>query len=128
MARLRLDAVILLVLLSCAGIILTGQATADDKAVSFGTSQVAPSKPHHISAEVCKNCHGKIYTQWKGSMHGQSSALNDPIHGGFYRFVMGSPHKEGLRSKKGKYPVCLNCHAPTAALDKKTDLTAKVAS
>lgn len=90
-------------------------------------ANLPPEKPHHISAEVCKNCHTKIYEQWHRSMHGQSTAVQDPIHGGFYRFVIGSPHQEGVKTKKGKYPVCLNCHAPNAALDKKTDLTARAA-
>lgn len=98
-----------------------------EQRTGVGVAQAPPGKPHHISAEVCKNCHGKIYEQWRGSMHRKSTALHDPIHGGFYRFVMGSPHQEGLKSKKGKYPVCLNCHSPNAALDKKTDLTAKAA-
>lgn len=38
---------------------------------------------------------------------------------------MGSPSQKGLKSKKGTYPVCLNCHAPSAALDRRTDLTAR---
>ena len=29
--------------------------------------------------------------------------------------------------KNGKYPVCLQCHAPNAALEKKTKLDAKQA-
>ncbi len=77
---------------------------------------------HHVSSEVCKTCHKDIYKQWKGSMHANSTAFKDPIHGTFYRKVMGDPGKEGLRTKKGKYPVCLQCHAPNAARDKKTKL------
>lgn len=60
-------------------------------------------------------------------MHGQSSALKDPIHGAFYGMVMGDPKKEGVKSKKGAYPVCLQCHAPNAAKDKTTKLDAKPA-
>lgn len=85
-----------------------------------------PTKPHHVSSAVCKSCHEEIYAQWKTSMHSQSTALKDPIHGAFYRYVMGSPTEEGLKSKKGAYPVCLNCHAPNAALDRKTDLSKEV--
>ncbi len=79
-------------------------------------------KLHHVSADVCAECHGEIYKQWKGSMHAKSTALEDPIHATFYKKVMGDPKKEGLRNKKGKYPVCLQCHAPNAARDMKTKL------
>lgn len=41
-----------------------------------------------------------------------------------YRKVMGDPHQEGLTSKKGKYPVCLKCHAPNAAIQQKTKIDA----
>jgi hypothetical protein len=78
----------------------------------------------HVSAEECKTCHEEIYSQWKGSMHANSTALKDPIHGAFYNAVIGSPEQEGLK-KNGKYPVCLQCHSPAAAKDGKTDLTAK---
>lgn len=56
-------------------------------------------------------------------MHANSTALKDPIHGTFYKAVIGDPTKEGVK-KKGKYPVCLQCHAPAAAKDGKTDLSA----
>lgn len=94
----------------------------------FGSFSVMAEIPiHQVSSETCKLCHKEIYKQWKGSMHAQSSALNDPIHGTFYGMVMGDPKKEGVTSKKGKYPVCLQCHAPNAALDKTTKLDAKPA-
>lgn len=80
----------------------------------------------HIPPETCKTCHEEIYQQWSGSMHANSSALKDPIHGAFYKNVMGDPKKEGV-NKKGKYPVCLKCHAPVAAMEKKTKLDAKPA-
>ncbi|MEA1049887.1 cytochrome c family protein [Lamprobacter modestohalophilus] len=83
---------------------------------------------HHVSSEVCSNCHQEIYRQWKGSMHANSTALKDPIHGTFYEMVAGSPTEEGVLHKaSGKYPICLQCHAPNAALDKSTKLDAKVA-
>lgn len=87
---------------------------------------------HHIRPEACKKCHEEIYEQWKESMHASSSALRDPIHGAFYKKVMGDPTKEGVRGpqipvKKEKYPVCLKCHAPVAAVEKKTKLDAKQA-
>ena len=82
---------------------------------------------HLVSSDTCKQCHKEIYKQWKGSMHAQSTALNDPIHGTFYGNVMGDPTKEGVKSKSGKFPVCLQCHAPNAAKDKTTKLDAKPA-
>lgn len=84
----------------------------------------AHPKLHHLSASACGTCHQEIYRQWKGSMHANSTALSDPIHGAMYRHVMGDPTAEGVRSKKGKYPVCLKCHAPSAALDGTTKLDA----
>lgn len=83
---------------------------------------------HHISAETCKTCHKEIYKQWKGSMHANSTALSDPIHATFYKKVVGDPLQEGVLHKaSGKYPVCLQCHAPNAAKDKTTKLDAKPA-
>ena len=83
---------------------------------------------HHVSAEVCANCHQDIYKQWKGSMHANSTALKDPIHGTFYQMVVGSPTEEGVLHKaSGKYPICLQCHAPNAAIDKTTKLDAMAA-
>ena len=86
-----------------------------------------PSSPHEVSAKLCGECHQEIYKEWSGSMHGNSTALDDPIHNAFYRKVMGDPTKEGVKSKKGKYPVCLRCHAPNAAMSKTTKLDAKPA-
>ncbi len=98
---------------------LSGLATA------VGASAEEATNIHHISAETCKACHQEIYKQWQGSMHSQSTALTDPIHGAFYQKVVGSPTEEGVLHKaSGKYPVCLNCHAPNAAMDKTTKLDA----
>ncbi len=82
----------------------------------------------HMPSETCgeADCHQQIYQQWKTSMHAQSTALEDPIHGMFYHMVVGDPTKEGVK-KGGKYPVCLQCHSPAAAKDKKTKLDANVA-
>jgi hypothetical protein len=83
---------------------------------------------HHVSSEVCANCHQEIFKQWRGSMHANSTALKDPIHGTFYKMVIGEPTEEGV-TKKGtdKYPICLQCHAPNAAKDGKTKLDAMAA-
>jgi hypothetical protein len=78
---------------------------------------------HKVSSKECKECHKEIYKQWKGSMHAQSTALSDPIHGAFYRQVVGDPTAEGVKAK-GKYPGCLKCHAPNAARDGSTKLDA----
>ncbi len=51
---------------------------------------------HQVSAETCKGCHEEIYTQWKSSMHANSTALKDPIHGAFYKAVVGNPEQEDL--------------------------------
>ena len=89
------------------------------------SSAFADEPVQYVDAEACKQCHEEIYVQWKGSMHANSSALKDPIHGAFYKNVIGDPTQEDVRTKKGQYPVCLKCHAPVAAMDKKTKLDAK---
>ncbi|OOY53411.1 cytochrome c family protein [Solemya velum gill symbiont] len=89
----------------------------------INTPVLAADQPlHHVSSETCQLCHKEVYKQWKGSMHAQSSALKDPIHATFYKKVVGDPKEEGVKMKNGKYPVCLMCHAPNAARDKKTKL------
>ncbi len=92
---------------------------------AFAADQETFASVHDAPAESCKNCHEEIFKQWQTSMHANSSALKDPIHGAFYKNVMGDPLQEDLRSKKGQYPVCLKCHAPMAAIDKKTKLDTK---
>jgi len=61
----------------------------------------------YVPSEDCAECHEEIYEQWKGSMHAKSSALNDPIHATFYKAVVGNPSLEDVKTKAGKYPVCL---------------------
>lgn len=85
-----------------------------------------PTGPHEVTSQLCGACHIEIYQEWKGSMHANSTALKDPIHGAFYRNVIGDPTEEGV-TKKGKYPMCLKCHAPNAALKRKTKLDAQPA-
>lgn len=81
---------------------------------------------HHVSAAVCQSCHEDIYRQWSGSMHAKSTALRDPIHELLYRQEVGDPREEGqIHRASGRYPVCLNCHAPNAAKDQVTKLDAK---
>lgn len=98
-------------------------------AVSLLAASPVNAEPiHQVSSETCKQCHKELYKQWKGSMHANSTAFQDPIHGTFYRKVVGDPGKEGVKHKaSGKFPVCLQCHAPNAARDKTTKLDAKPA-
>ena len=96
-------------------------------AACFPTWLAAAETVQHVEAKACKQCHEEIYAQWEGSMHANSSALKDPIHGAFYKNVIGDPTQEGVKTKKGTYPVCLKCHAPVAAMEGKTKLDAKQA-
>ncbi len=92
-----------------------------------GSGVAAKKRPplHHVPATNCSECHAEIYSQWSQSMHGQSTAIADPIHGAFYNMLVGSPTKEGMKMKgNGKFPVCLQCHAPNAARDGVTKLDA----
>ncbi|MCK5918949.1 MAG: hypothetical protein KAG34_11005 [Cocleimonas sp.] len=99
-------------------------------AAPFATTSFA-ADPHkditNLTSDKCGKCHEEIYDQWKGSMHAQSTALKDPIHGTFYSAVVGDPKAEGVKTGKGKYPVCLQCHAPAAAKAGSTKLDAKPA-
>lgn len=101
--------------------------------LSFSTPGFAEKDAHkditNLTSKKCQKCHEDIYDQWKSSMHAQSTALEDPIHGTFYKAVVGDPKTEGVKTgkNKDKYPVCLQCHAPAAAKAGKTDLTAKKA-
>ncbi len=112
--------------LLCAGALLlpVGTFANPDPGV---VSVPKPTAPHEVSARVCGECHKEIFEEWKGSMHAQSTALSDPIHGAFYRSEIGDPTLEGQTMKDGKFPVCLNCHAPNAAIQKTTKLDAKEA-
>jgi len=93
--------------------------------VSISPAIAGEDSLQNVSSELCQSCHKEIYNQWKGSMHANSTALKDPIHATFYKKVVGDPMKEGVKMKNGKFPVCLQCHAPNAALEKSTKLDAK---
>ncbi len=65
---------------------------------SIGSVLATDKEPlHRVSAKECKTCHEEIYSQWKGSMHANSTALKDPIHGTFYNAVIGDPKEEGIK-------------------------------
>lgn len=124
---------ILFALLSSAQIQANAQYFMDsakstvDTMMNFGKNDSNHPNIDNLSSKTCSGCHYKIYNQWEGSMHAQSTALKDPIHGLFYGMVVGSPLDEGVRmgKNKNKYPVCLQCHAPAAAKEGKTQLNAK---
>ena len=92
---------------------------------TFSIPAIAADNLTDVSSTVCETCHKDIYRQWKGSMHASSTALEDPIHATFYKKVVGDPLADGVKMKNGSYPVCLQCHAPNAAIDKATKLDAK---
>lgn len=123
--------IIILLLLSFCASQVWAQSLLVAQADSAKTSKLVevppPRGPHEVPSSLCGQCHVEIYKEWEGSMHAQSSALKDPIHGAMYRKVMGDPTQEGLKSKKGKYPVCLKCHAPNAAIQNKTKVDAQPA-
>lgn len=77
-----------------------------------------------ITSSACSECHMQIYDQWKTSMHSRSTPFGDPIHGAMYRKLIGDPTAVGVL-KNGKYPVCMTCHVPAAAMDGSTKLDAK---
>ena len=103
-----------------------GAVAALGCSLAITVSVASAESIREVSSEVCQNCHKEIYQQWKSSMHANSTALSDPIHGTFYKQVAGDPLQEGLKTKSGAYPVCLQCHVPNAALDKVTKIDAKV--
>jgi hypothetical protein len=118
-----------LVAAACLVTALTMQSTAVWAADDDDDAEAEkPRAVQHYRPEACKKCHEEIYDQWKGSMHSQSTALTDPIHGAFYRQEVGSPTEEGMKHKQsGTFPICLSCHAPVAYIDKTTKLDAKPA-
>ncbi len=83
---------------------------------------------HSLTAYSCGSvgCHADIFQQWNSSMHANSVPMKDPIHAAFYRQLVGDPLREGTQMGN-QYPVCLQCHAPFAALDGRTNLNAKPA-
>ncbi|WP_457597665.1 multiheme c-type cytochrome [Hydrogenimonas sp.] len=57
-----------------------------------------------VSSKVCSKCHPAIYKEYMGSMHRDSSVVNDPIHAAVWA-------KHPLKAK-AKYN-CAVCHAPS---------------
>jgi len=70
---------------------------------------------HQLSAKVCQECHQKIYQQWQSSMHAHSN--DNPIYQAFYKLNIANKITDN-----SAIPICLNCHAPNAARDQKTQL------
>lgn len=119
---MRLPTVFTALLCAACSLLFAPGGHAQDPAT--GPQYSKPAALHDVSSSTCGQCHKTIYGQWQGSMHAQASALEDPIHGAFYRNVIGDPTQEGVTDKKGNYPVCLKCHAPNAAMSKRTKLDA----
>jgi len=107
--------------------LIAAVATTAGLALAAGSTYAAEPIAE-VSSELCKTCHQDVYKQWKKSMHAQSTALSDPIHGAFYQQEVGDPKAEGQLHKASQtFPVCLSCHAPNAARAKTTKLDAKPA-
>jgi hypothetical protein len=61
--------------------------------------------------ETCKGCHPNHFREWSSSMH--AYAARDPV------FL--AMNKRGQRETHGKLgDFCIKCHAPMAALDKRS--------
>ena len=78
----------------------------------------APAGEESASSD-CGECHLQILEQWLSSTHSRSTPFSDPVHGAMYRRLVGDPSEEG-RTQNGAYPVCIACHVPAAALDRRT--------
>ncbi len=91
--------------------------------LAVNASMAETTLPYRVSAQTCGavGCHDDIYAQWQDSMHAHSSPLRDEVHAAAYQQVVGDPKKEGL-TLNGQYPICLKCHAPNAAKDRKTKI------
>nr|WP_321267838.1 multiheme c-type cytochrome [uncultured Sulfurimonas sp.] len=73
----------------------------------------------YAKSEECKACHTKIYDEYYGSMHANSTPSKDPIHKAVW-----DRHAQNLN--EGRY-ACGKCHTPTADnLDKMTTKGQKV--
>lgn len=95
-------------------------------ALAFSVTAVSAAESLiDVPSSVCQTCHKEIYKQWEGSMHANSVAMKDPIHGTFYKKVIGDPLQAGVTTKDGKFPVCIQCHAPNAAIQNSTKLDEK---
>ena len=73
----------------------------------FFTTLVANDKARHYSStQDCKECHVKIYSEFSGSMHANSTPQRDPIHKSVW-----DKHPKNL--KFDQYS-CGKCHTPAA--------------
>ncbi len=58
----------------------------------------------------CGSCHETIFTEWKGSMHANSTKFADPVHSAVHDAFSAAMEADG---GKANYH-CANCHTPTA--------------
>jgi hypothetical protein len=76
---------------------------------SGGADTTPMTREELLNPEKCKDCHPKHYEQWSSSMHAYAS--KDP--------VFRAMNKRGQREAQlGKF--CVNCHAPMAVREGKT--------
>ena len=62
------------------------------------------------SDETCKQCHSKIYDEWKSSYHSQSIVHSLP---GLRAFIVNGLGKEWKKPVNREHLMrCMNCHAP----------------
>ncbi|MFZ3064834.1 MAG: multiheme c-type cytochrome ExtKL [Nitrospirota bacterium] len=62
------------------------------------------------SDEACKQCHSKIYDEWKSSYHSQSIIHSLP---GLRAFIVNGLGKEWKKPVNREHLMrCMNCHAP----------------
>lgn len=62
------------------------------------------------SDETCKQCHSKIYDEWKSSYHSQSIVHSLP---GLRGFIVNGLGKEWNKPVNREHLMrCMNCHAP----------------
>ena len=73
----------------------------------FITSLFANDKMHQFApSKDCKACHTKIYEEFKGSMHANSTPQKDPIHSAVW-----AKHPA---NKKAEHYGCGKCHTPAS--------------
>jgi len=70
-------------------------------------SLIANDKVHkYASSQDCKDCHSKIYSEYFGSMHANSTPQKDPIHASVW-----DQHPKNLKFEQY---TCGKCHTPAA--------------
>ena len=92
------------------GLSLVASCSSTDK--SPATDATPYTREKLLNPETCKECHQDHYREWSGSMHAYSST--DPV----FRAMNERGQKE-TKGELGKF--CVNCHAPLAVSEGKTE-------